>query len=123
MNALLVGKRATSLKIVQMLKAKSAIPVDTKATSPEIVQMLKVKAMTTTSLNRAATSVERMATMHVNAAAVENAIAVANLGILPGIAMKAIMAQSATSVTKLATLPVTVLKRSRPAIRVERLGT
>lgn len=90
--------------------------MDKKAISPEIVQMLTVREMTT-SLKPAATSVERMATLHATVVP-KNATAVAKLGILPEIVKTA--AQSATSVTKLVTLPVIVLLKARPAITVER---
>lgn len=61
-----MGKRATSKEIVQAViyQVRSATPVGKKATSPEIAQMLKVKEMTT-GLRVAATSVERMVTLHV----------------------------------------------------------
>lgn len=62
---MLVGKKATSKKIVQaVIQVRSATTVDKKATCLEIAQKLIVKEMTT-SLRVPATSVERRATLHV----------------------------------------------------------
>lgn len=121
LNALLVGRRATSRGIVQTVlnQVRSATPVDREATSPEIAQMLTVKEMTMAP-ELAATSVEGWATFNVTVVP-KNATAAANLGILLRIAKTTV--QCATSVIRLVTMPANVPARARPATTVERPAT
>lgn len=121
-NAIRVAKRAIFGEIVQtMPTAEGAIPVERKGTLPEIAQILKVKELT---LKPSATSVVRGAILHatVLVLVLENAINVASLAIMQGIANQ-MQALSATSVITQVTLPVIVNLTARLATVVEKQAT